>query len=191
MQATNSALLSMGCTSSRSCGGGFRFFKILATVDLQTGFSSTTLVASAIMRTVHFACPSGTGYELSLSIGLRHVRQPFACCGSNLHPYSMSGLFPDRCPRSYDQGVESLNGNTIPVAACWQERRFPCLLSRSNRIRHLVTTVLDVLFERSTFLMLLTCSSVNSIEMVFLLISANYLFVIAQRYEDFRSLQNK
>ena len=49
-----------------------------------------------------------------------------------------------------------------------------------NRIRHLVTTVLDVLFVRSTFLMLLTCSSVNSIEMVFLLISANYLFVIAQ-----------
>ena len=87
-------------------------------------------------------------------------------------PIQCQGFFQTVVQEVMDQGVESLNGNTIPVR---------CLLA----------TVLDVLFERSTFLMLLTCSSVNSIEMVFLLISANYLFVIAQRYEDFRSLQNK
>lgn len=53
-------------------------FKILATVDLQTGFSSTTLVASAIMRTVHFACPSGTGPQ-AISINWASARPSTFC----------------------------------------------------------------------------------------------------------------
>ena len=47
------------------------------------------------------------------------------------------------------------------------------LLSKSNRIRHLVTMVLGGFFELNTFLTVLICSSDNSIKIGLFLISAN------------------